>query len=414
MDKTNCLTMLYLHAYKVIKQTARFPFFHCFHIHTHTHTQLKLYAMFNNPDDIKIDDISLGTAVCEDEQKMEYDGTAVKLFLSCGILIPFCVIILLVMIISSSYSKLVNKEQNHANLAALALTGLVFSTFTVVLDILALGNHDFSINYSNINSLFFVMITTVCDAIAVLVAYTALAYSALLYLRYCVFLESQIVWLVILTCFAPLFCIASDSGYIIVAWVSDTQHAGPATFFYIISFLYYFIIFRQLYKVSSKYCSKLHKAKQKAEEPPRPSTNRQTAFNLPAFFIEILLGLILVGVEVFVMYSLTVLPVTVTTAPTDVFHIAQLAFIIITGLFTYKFIYTEDEPKQFMKAFLKYLKKKDNIKQELGLNQLPDAEAAGKVVGKMVYTIMEQNTNTNYRENVSTNMDDTGPVGTQV
>ena len=184
---------------------------------------------------------------------MKYDGTAVDLFLSCGIVIPFCVIFLLVMIIWSSHEKLssaINKEQNHANLAALALTGLVFSTFTVVLDIVALvlvvqGKHEFSPNYSNLNSLCFVIGTTVCDAIAVLVAYITLACITRLYFTS---LKPQIVWLVILICFAPLFCLTSHSGYIIVAWVSDTQHAGPATSFYIISFLYYFIPFRQLYQ----------------------------------------------------------------------------------------------------------------------------------------------------------------------
>ena len=62
--------------------------------------------MNNNPDDIQIDDISLGTAVCEDDQEKEYYRIAVVFFLSCEFLIPFCVLFLLVNTISSQYSKL--------------------------------------------------------------------------------------------------------------------------------------------------------------------------------------------------------------------------------------------------------------------------------------------------------------------
>ena len=389
--------------------------------------------MFNNPDDINIDDNLLGTAVCEDEQEIEYDDcTAVLPFSITGILIPFCVIFLLVMIIWSSRAKIsaaMNKEQNHANFAALALTGLVFSTFTVVLDIVALvlvvqRKHEFPTSYSNLNSLIFVIITTVFDAVAVLVEYTALAalivllcfrcsvcLKSLLYFRCSVCLRSLLhfrcpVWLVILMCFAPLFCLASHSGYIIVAWVSDTQHAESATFFYIISFFYYFIIFRQSYIIFGqlcKFCKRKARRKQLCKCCNRKAIHCQvTSFNIAIFFIEILLGLFLVGAEVHVIRSLIVLPVTVITAPKvgslasfpsrtrygNEANVIQLAFIIITGLFTYKFIYTEDEPKEFMKAFVKYVKEQ-NL-EGLDLNELQDAKAAGKVVGKMVYTIINE------------------------
>ena len=184
-------------------------------------------------------------------------------------------------------------------------------------------------------------------------------------------------------CFAPLFCLASHSGYIIVAWLSDSQHAGPATFFYIISFLYCFIILRQLYKFCN---SKLQKV----------GHHKKACFCL---FILIFLfgGILLVGAEIFVICSLTVIPIIVTTTPTvgslasfpgqtwsgneaNVFH---LAFLIITGFFTYKLIYAEDEPKQFMNTFVKYLRKKG-----LDLKDLQDAEAAGEIIGEVAYTML--------------------------
>ena len=498
------------------------------------HIQLKIYAIFNTPDAIEIRYNSLGTVICEDEQDKDYDTTTETAFLTCGVVIPFIVIFMMVMMIWSSRSKIgpaINKVQNHANLAALVLTGLLFSTFVVMLDSVALvlvvqGKHEFAkrSDFRKVSSLFFVFITTVFDAAIVLAAYIILFYLRCLVCCRKEHKSTWNLWMLASTCIAPLFCIASHSGYIIVAWVSDTKHAGPVTFAYIISFFYYFVIFRQLYIILSKtykptacfefyvYCfrkvseacrslvqgerrrenreesgvapqsnngsielknpaSEGDKSTQPAqpaqpamletgerpsvqeeegtsdregsavplithvsrvresnsdvqvtavryggEETPDDSQSTPT-FNFTAFFMEIYLGVFPVGAHFFVIYSLVAIPVSLTDAPTDMYHIIQLAFIIITGLFTYKFIYTEDEPKQFTKSFVKYLKKKDL--QDLGLNQLQDAEAAGKVVGKVAYIIMEQNANTN-KENVcrantdETSTHDTGQEQTSV
>ena len=227
--------------------------------------------MNNNPDDIQIDDISLGTAVCEDEQEKEYHHEARVFFVSCEIFIPLCVFALLVITILSNCSKLssvLNKEQNHANIAALVLTGLLFSTLVVTLDIVALvhacqRNLEFS---SHINfSLSFIIIRTVLDTAAVLITYICLYLLLPKYFQKKIskcckklpecckhvckrlkHINARTPLTVASTCFAPLFCLAFHSGCIIVAWLSDSQHAGPATFFYIISFLYCFIIIRQL------------------------------------------------------------------------------------------------------------------------------------------------------------------------
>ena len=411
-----------------------FYFVFCFLITpTHTRIQLKFYAKVNNPEDINIDDNSLAAAVCEDEHKKEYDGACVVVFFICGLLIPISVIILVVAIIWSSHEKIsdvINEEQNHANFAAIALTGLLFSTFVVSLDIVALvlffqGKHEFP-TLNNLYSLTLIF-TTVWDTVAVLVAYIPL-------IALC--LKPQIVWLVILMCFAPLLCIASHSGYIIVAWLSDTQHGGPATFFYIISFSYYFIAFRQFYK-----CCNRKRHQEGEEHPPQSRVNGQTAertnttnteerqpetqplgFNLSSFSKDILLSPFLVAIEVIVICSLILLPATITAAPTvgslaalpgrtrsgnesNVFH---LAFIIITGFFTYKFLYTENEPKQFMKAFVNYLNKKDL--EDIDVTG-KDVEVAGNAVGKVAYTIIEEYRKKTNRENISTNTD---PVETQV
>ena len=353
----------------------------------HTYIQLKLYAKTNNPDDINIDDDSLGAAVCEDDQEKDYDSPPVKASFSCAIIVPFIVIVLLAVMVYSNCSKIdavINKEQNHANLAALTLTGLVFSTFVVALDIWALilvvqGKDEFITRYSNCN-LKVIAVTTGFDGIVVLFTYITLIclvccrYKQTLPCLVCCRCKetSTDLWILACTCFAPLFCLASHSGYMTVAWVSDTRYPGPVTYLYIISFFYYFILFRQLYKKLKacpdvpccfKLCSHSHKKDKRRREiraenghiytlitPVSEDGRVATVFNYSAFFLEILCGVCLVGAEVFVLYSLTALRLTVA-APNDIYF-AQLAVVFITGLFAYNFIYTEDEPKQFVKALV--------------------------------------------------------------
>ena len=93
--------------------------------------------------------------------------------------------------------------------------------------------------------------------------------------------------------------------------------------------------------------------------------------------------MILVGVQGSVLYSLIALPVTVA-APTGIYF-AQLAIIIITGLFTYNFIYTEDRPKRLIKAFVNNFKNTNHEK-----SNEDNAEAAGKLLGEMASKYMQQ------------------------
>ena len=355
---------------------------------------------------------------------MEYDDLTVTVSLTFGILVPFFFIFLvagLVWSVRAKFDAAMNKEQNHANLAAFALTGLVFSTFVIALDIRALvlvdqEKHEFT-NHSIFKSLTFIKITAAFDILAVLVVYfVPLCRKPIKYLqewhgrdKSCIKICSQptcTLWLVASTCFAPLFCIASHSEYITIAWVSDTQHPGPITYLYIISFFYYFIIFRQLYRcLSNNGITGCLKACRKSRETCRKicqhyetiaggtleggvgPQQKRSDFNLLAFFIEIPLGVCLAAAEVVVIYSLTAFPVT-AAAPTDVYF-AQLAVVIITGLFTYSFIYTEDRPKQFIKAFVEAYQNKSPF---LDLHNLNPAEKAGRVLGRLAFAVTRQYT----------------------
>ena len=335
---------------------------------------MKFYAKVNNPDDIRIDDDSLGTAVCEDEQIKVYGGMFTTLFIFLNaVIFPWFIILSLVMVCSfcSKINSAMDEEQNHASLAALALTGLVFSTLVLVPDVWALvlvyqGKQEFP-NKSQVDLLYVVL---VFDALGALVAWGALcALSPLgalccfgchrLFPNQC---QNQTSFRVKLSlgamCFAPIFFVASHSGYIVIAYVSDTQHAGPATFWYIISFFYLFVSFRQLYDLCDELVTKLCKfssiSKLRASLAAKctccrrtesVSNSETTTFNLSAFFLEVLLAIPLVGAEVFVIYVLVALPATLTAVSTDIYRLAQWAFVITAGLIAYKFIYTEDRYK---------------------------------------------------------------------
>ena len=340
---------------------------------------MKFYAKVNNPDDIRIDDDSLGSAVCEDEQIKVYGGIFRILFISLNaVILPWIIILSLVMVCSirSKISSAMDKEQNHASLAALALTGLVFSTLVLVPDGWALvrvyqGKQEFP-NKSQVDLLYVVLVFDALGALVSLGALGALSPLGTLCCLGCHRLfpnrcQNQTSFRVKLSLgamfFAPIFFVASHSGYIIIAYVSDTQHAGPAAFWYIISFFYLFVSFRQLYDLCGKLVTKLCKfssisklraslaakctcCRRTESASTSETTEVLTGFNLSAFFIEVLLAIPLVGAEVFVVYVLVALPATLTAVSTDIYHLAQWAFVITTGLIAYKFIYTENRYKR--------------------------------------------------------------------
>ena len=367
---------------------------------------MKFYAKVNNPDDIRIDDDSLGTAVCEDEEINEYGGVTTARFIAFNVVIVFWIITLPVVMaysIRSKISSAIDNKQNHANFAALALTGLVFSTLVLVPDIWALVLvYQEKQEFSNNSQVALLCLALVLDVLGALVAIGALCclvcyqcckkfknstrYSSLS-------LQPQTPSTIKLSlgamCFAPIFFVASHSGYIIIAYVSDTQHAGPATSWYIISFFYFFISFRQLYKICSELTTKCKTGKVNDSQNVWDKSLSVTTFNLLAFFVEIVPGAILVAIEIFAIYVLVALPATLTAISTNIYHLAQLAFVFITGLIAYKFIYTEDEPKQSVKALVETYQNKLLCP---ALDNLSNVRAAGKVLGGLAFTITRQYT----------------------
>ena len=382
----------------------------------------------------------------------------------------------------------IKKQENHANLAAVALTGIVFTGVVLLMDIYAMilvleQKHEFA-QHSSINtehSLLFVVVTVAFDALPIFYSGITLIYLRSLlctrnsrvlraWFKACFYpiLESNEVideregqlGIVLTLCFAPLSCIATHSGYIVVGWVSShSEHSASFAFLYIFSFVYYFIIFRHLYtafpeerfdqcchegyliirllKVLCKWlgfactcfwccpcrCWKTERfthvemrdtndtpqenarpqdeniqpshvemrdTNDTPQENARPQDeNIQPLFNLHAFFTAFWIGYFLVIVEVAVVVGYWLLPLTLHRASVNLYHYAQLAFVIITVLITYKFFQAGIGPKKILQAFL------NKFRELRGANQaqdnLEDTVAVGRVIGEVAHTVITMN-----------------------
>ena len=61
-------------------------------------------------------------------------------------------------------------------------------------------------------------------------------------------------WLLMTSFVAPIVCLGTHSGFVLIAWASDPNAAGSMTIVFMLSFFYYFFGFRQLYIVLVSRC----------------------------------------------------------------------------------------------------------------------------------------------------------------
>ena len=59
--------------------------------------------------------------------------------------------------------------------------------------------------------------------------------------------QEKKLWLLLISFVAPVVCIGTHASFVIMAWSSDPDQASSMTVIFIISFIYYFLGFRQIY-----------------------------------------------------------------------------------------------------------------------------------------------------------------------
>ena len=194
------------------------------------------------------------------------------------------------------------------------------------------------------------------------------------------------LWLLMLSFTAPLVCTGTHSSYMVLAWTSDTQQANFMTVVFILSFIYYFLGFRQLYIILAQGCCVMYVPKvpptvtddlvqlENSSESSESyvdinvvgGSNSQFCcvtfnnedlsidvenhrkklkhFNFQVLLCELIVILpLLTCTEALVVLVYFFLPVPVITVPSNVLSIFHLTLIIGTGLIAYKFLTAKSE-----------------------------------------------------------------------
>ena len=203
-------------------------------------------------------------------------------------------------------------------------------------------------------------------------------------------------WLLLVSFLAPLVCIGTHASFIVMAWTSDPSDASSMTVIFTLSFFYYFFGFRQLYIIlSSCPCLKCNTEENNTTDNNINISHTSTVsnddnnsgtltanndnnnsckskisncfkscesavskwceseiteastelheyhenlndFNYIVFFIEIIFGIVLAGIQAFVVVTFFLIPAPFNAAPLNILNILHLALIVGSGLLAYK------------------------------------------------------------------------------
>ncbi len=170
-------------------------------------------------------------------------------------------------------------------------------------------------------------------------------------------------WLLMVSFLAPLICIGTHGGFVIMAWASDPAEASSLAVVFTLSFFYYYFGFRQLYiRMSCLSCCK-HKPVNTTEttdsetgynffESVRDASSELEEYhknlweiNLKVLVCELFLIPVFMGIEAIIVFSYYYLPGPISSVPLNVMNLLQLVLIFGTGLITYK-LFTFNAPTE--------------------------------------------------------------------
>ena len=222
------------------------------------------------------------------------------------VLLPFGLLLLFMILIHTCRPKIhslfvhTSPVSNiNQNFAALILTGIVFSVYVLVCDGFAVYHAsrpvDKGVNHSD--TLPYVITILIIDSLSTLIAVVnifilalnkqrskLMMYCASCFVRMCflrqlkyhkidgndqynylssnthsnktveemnhhenILHQEKKLWLLLVSFVAPIACIGTHASFVIMAWSSDLAQATSITVVFIISFIYYFLGFRQVY-----------------------------------------------------------------------------------------------------------------------------------------------------------------------
>ena len=147
-------------------------------------------------------------------------------------------------------------------------------------------------------------------------------------------------WALLLLFIPPIWCLASHFGFVILAWSSFVRHSRSLTLLYIFGITVMLLVMRQSYKliVDIYYYASLETTSRE---------EKQKADGISVWVIQLvrLVGVLLVGFFIYLMFGLWLLPVTelVEESPIHLYDSLQLIIVILAILISYELISFREE-----------------------------------------------------------------------
>lgn len=299
------------------------------------------------------------------------------------------------------------EEANHPTIAALIQISVLFTVFVFFVDVMgfvATIQSDF-LAY-NKNSAFYVSVFTglIVDVAAFIWVMVVMAKSCHWDCKNMWYKwrkqtcragsSEQIKKLMCTIMFAPALCLANHLHYIMLAWITDPYHAGSVGILYFITFILYYVIFKQFYARIVSHKSNDSQMDSPIQLESRPSlslinkgsrislTPQAVGLNTQVIVCSLfLLGPILLLYEAVFVVLFLALPITKTleASPTRIYTIYQGTGILIVALLTYSII-LHPSPFSLTKAIQRIGKEFHLPTKIQGWNKMSDEDKCAYVV----------------------------------
>ena len=240
-----------------------------------------------------------------------------------------------------SIAKEMKRRKQHKNFAAVIGLGLNIAAYVTVMDIWGLCW--FTQEGHGGREIYFSKEDTKYNTLKVILSLHVVVESIIYGLGEIFFFSncSQCYELPFFLCIPPIWCLASHSGFIVIAWSSFVRRSKALTLVYIIGATAMFIVMRQTYKLF-EHCIRI----------------KRTYISFRIILVVRAVGFILVGIFVYIMWGLWLVPAseTVEESPVYLSHSLHLIIVVLAFLVSYKISFGDDQVVELLKEIKVMLK----------------------------------------------------------
>ena len=132
---------------------------------------------------------------------------------------------------------------------------------------------------------------------------------------------------------APVICITTHLGYILLAWTTQPSKSTTTLILYYFLFSYLFLSFQMTYKLGCQ----MIKIRKNSNEPPQPRRDFK-GINVPVFFATLLLGIVYLGLAVIFTMVVYLMPLASEDLFGYLFNVIQFMIVVVSTQYAYKLI----------------------------------------------------------------------------